>query len=185
MESSAVTPSGSPADSSSNGIVGNTEGDVNEPIIVLQIGYKYTVRRCSQISAANLPQNYNERMKNKGMPVSPHVTVFAFPMVALTSITNRVTGCALSFGCFGLGAAELLGSGNALALMQWTASHGMLMTAAAKFAVSFTAFYHAGGAARHFAWDAFPEYVNNEVAEKSSWQLIGASLGLSTITLFL
>ena len=124
-------------------------------------------------------------MKDKGMPVSPHVTVFAFPMVAITSITNRVTGCMLSFGCFGLGAAELLGSGNALALMQWTASHGMLMTAAAKFAVSFTASYHYGGAMRHFLWDYKPEvYLNNAVAEKSSWQLIGASLGLSTITLF-
>ena len=119
------------------------------------------------------------------MPMSPHVTVFAFPMVAITSITNRVTGCALSVGCAGLGAAELLGSGNALALMEWTATHGMLMTAAAKFAVAFTASYHYGGGLRHFLWDYRPEYLSNEVAEKSSWQLIGFSVGFSTLTLFL
>ncbi|GKY92447.1 hypothetical protein MPSEU_000215200 [Mayamaea pseudoterrestris] len=129
-------------------------------------------------------QNYSERMKDKGMPVSPHVTVYAFPMAALTSIVNRVTGCLLSVGCFGIGAAELLGSGNGLALMEWTASHGMLMTAAAKFAVTFTASYHYGAGVRHFIWDYYPENLTNTIAEKSSWQLIGASAGLGTITMF-
>lgn len=118
------------------------------------------------------------------MPVSPHVTVFAFPMAAITSITNRVTGCMLAVGCWGLGAAELLGSGNALALMQWTGSHGLLMTAAAKFAVSFTASYHYSGAMRHFVWDEKPELLTNQGAEKSSWYLIGFSLGFSTLSLF-
>jgi succinate dehydrogenase (ubiquinone) cytochrome b560 subunit len=130
-------------------------------------------------------QNYSERMKDKGMPVSPHVTVFKFPMVALTSITNRVTGTLLSFGCFGLGAAELMGSGNALALMQTMGSQGLVLAAATKFAVAFTASYHYGAGVRHFLWDYKPDLVNNEAAEKSSWQLVGASVGFSTLTLFL
>jgi hypothetical protein len=30
--------------------------------------------------------------------VSPHVTIYAFPMAAISSITNRVTGITLSLG---------------------------------------------------------------------------------------
>ena len=57
--------------------------------------------------------NYTARMKASGRPVSPHVTIYAFPVTALSSITNRVTGCLLSVGCAGLGALELgAGSGS-------------------------------------------------------------------------
>ena len=47
-------------------------------------------------------------MKETGRPVSPHVTIYAMPITAISSITNRVTGCALSVGCAGLGLAELV-----------------------------------------------------------------------------
>ena len=54
-------------------------------------------------------------MKKTGRPLSPHVTIYSFPIAALSSITNRVTGVALSLGAAGLGAAELLGgSGTSL-----------------------------------------------------------------------
>ena len=33
-----------------------------------------------------------------GRPVSPHVTIYKFPVGAITSITNRVTGVALTIG---------------------------------------------------------------------------------------
>lgn len=57
--------------------------------------------------------NYTARQKELGRPVSPHVTIYAFPVTAVSSITNRVTGCALSVGCAGLGAIELvMGSGT-------------------------------------------------------------------------
>ena len=35
---------------------------------------------------------YSERMAAKGRLVSPHVTIYAFPAVAISSITVRVTG---------------------------------------------------------------------------------------------
>ncbi len=72
-------------------------------------------------------------MKKTGRPVSPHVTIYAFPAAALSSITNRVTGCALSFGAAGLGAIEIVaGSGTSLELMQLIGSQGFLIAASAK-----------------------------------------------------
>lgn len=72
-------------------------------------------------------------MKKTGRPVSPHVTIYAFPAAALSSITNRVTGCELAFGAAGLGALEILGgSGTALELMQTIGSQGFLIAGGAK-----------------------------------------------------
>jgi succinate dehydrogenase (ubiquinone) cytochrome b560 subunit len=47
-------------------------------------------------------------MKLTGRPVSPHVTIYAFPVTAISSITNRATGMALSVGCAGLGRSNSL-----------------------------------------------------------------------------
>jgi succinate dehydrogenase (ubiquinone) cytochrome b560 subunit len=131
-------------------------------------------------------QNYTARMKKTGRPVSPHVTIYAFPIGALSSITNRVTGCALSFGAFGLGALDMvLGSGTSLSLMQTIGSQGFLIAAPAKFAVSFCVTYHYVGAIRHFAWDYFPDYLNNVDVPKSSIALFGVPTVISAATMFL
>ena len=61
-------------------------------------------------------ETYSERQAKKGRPVSPHATIYAFPVTAISSITNRVTGVALSAGLFGIGAYSLIG-GDAGLLM--------------------------------------------------------------------
>lgn len=120
-------------------------------------------------------------MKKTGRPVSPHVTVYAFPIAALSSITIRVTGVALSFGAAGLGAAELVGgSGSSLMIMETIGGMGPLVAASAKFSVAFPCTYHYLGAIRHLAWDANPELLsNNTEVEQASYALFGASLVIS------
>lgn len=125
-------------------------------------------------------------MKKTGRPVSPHLTIYAFPIGALSSITNRVTGCALAFGAAGLGGLELVaGPGTSLSVMETIGSQGFLVAYPAKFAVSFTLVYHYFGALRHFAWDYMPEYLNNVDVPKSSYLLFGSStlvsLGLAFV----
>jgi len=72
-------------------------------------------------------------MNKTGRPVSPHVTIYAFPVGAISSITNRVTGVALSVGAAGLGALEIVGGpGASLGLMQTIGSQGFLISAGAK-----------------------------------------------------
>lgn len=43
-------------------------------------------------------ETYTEKQAKLGRPVSPHVTIYKFPPAALSSITNRVTGCVLTGG---------------------------------------------------------------------------------------
>jgi succinate dehydrogenase (ubiquinone) cytochrome b560 subunit len=119
-------------------------------------------------------------MKARGHPVSPHVTIYAFPVAALSSITNRVTGCIISFGCLGLGAAELVGGGGtSLFILQWIGSQGPLIAASAKFTVAFPVVYHYLGALRHLYWDAVPDSLTNDQVAKASYYLFGATTVIS------
>ena len=129
-------------------------------------------------------QNYNARMAAKGQPVSPHVSIYSFPVCALSSITTRVTGCALSFGAAGLGAVEILGgSGAALELMSSVGSAGGVVAAGAKFTVAFPVVYHYLGGLRHLVWDSKPEMLTNVDVEKASYGLFGASALLSVLAM--
>eukprot|EP00956_Cyclotella_meneghiniana_P039549 scaffold173911_cov69-Cyclotella_meneghiniana.AAC.1 len=131
-------------------------------------------------------QNYSSRMAKTSRPVSPHVTIYSFPIAALTSITTRVTGCALSFGCAGLGVVEIFGgSGAALSLMQDIGGSGALLAAGAKFSVAFPLVYHYLGGLRHFVWDNKPDLLTNVDVEKASYGLVGGSVVISTIAMVL
>lgn len=102
--------------------------------------------------------------------------IYAFPVAALSSITNRVTGCVLAFGAAGLGAAELVGgAGTSMWLMQFIGSQGFLISSTAKFSVAFPIVYHYFGAIRHFAWDFKPELLENADVEKASIALYAGS----------
>ena len=118
-------------------------------------------------------------------PVSPHVTIYSFPVCALSSITTRVTGCALSFGGAGLGLVEIIGgNGAALELMSTIGGGGVMIAGVAKFSVAFPFIYHYLGGLRHLVWDNSPEMLTNVDVEKASYALVGSSVLLSGIAIF-
>ena len=112
---------------------------------------------------------YTERQEKLGRPMSPHVTTYAFPAVAISSITQRVTGVLLSVGVGGVAAGSLAGVDMA-ALATAVSCYPV------KFAVAFPLTYHYAGALRHTLWDRKPEtMLNNKDAEKSSYLVMGGS----------
>ena len=124
-------------------------------------------------------------MKKTGRPVSPHVTIYSFPVQAISSIANRATGMCLSFGCMGLGAIELTcGSGSALSLMETIGSSSFWIAGPAKFCVSFPLIYHYLGGLRHGIWDRYPDLLTTEDTMKSSYALLGGSAVLASATMF-
>lgn len=141
----------------------------------------------SKESAAEFKkENYSSRMAATRRPVSPHVTIYSFPACALSSITTRVTGCALSFGAAGLGIVEIFGgNGAALDLMSSIGSSGGLVAVGAKFSVAFPFVYHYLGGLRHMIWDNSPEMLTNVDVEKASYALVGASVLISGVAVVL
>lgn len=52
----------------------------------------------SRIAQSFSTESYTERQAKLGRPVSPHVTIYKFPITAVSSIMNRFTGVALWIG---------------------------------------------------------------------------------------
>ena len=112
-----------------------------------------------------------------GRPLSPHVTIYAFPPAAISSITVRITGVGLAAGFTGAGALALTGTDIPALLSTIGAS---AVGPAAKFVVAFPFAYHYLGGVRHFVWDYFPEYLlTNVKVEMSSVVIFGLSIGIS------
>ena len=124
-------------------------------------------------------------MKKTGRPVSPHVTIYAFPITALSSIANRATGMALSVGCAGLGVIELTGgSGAALSFMESVGSSSLWIAAPAKFCVAFPLTYHYLGGVRHWVWDRNPDMLTTADTVQTSYALLGSSVVISGALMF-
>ena len=104
--------------------------------------------------------------------MSPHVEIYRFPTVAISSITNRVTGVMLSIGVSGIGAMAFMGA-DPSAVTTAIASAGLC--SCPKFAVAFPLVYHYLGGIRHIVWDRSPEQLTNEDVESSA-VLIGEVL---------
>lgn len=129
-------------------------------------------------SKAKLP--YSERMAAKGRPLSPALEIYAFPTVAISSITNRITGVVLTFGVSGIAALSIVGV-DVVSMM--TALGNSAIGPVFKFSVAFPLIYHYLGGLRHVYWDKKPDTINNESVEQLSKILFGTaavtSLGAS------
>jgi succinate dehydrogenase (ubiquinone) cytochrome b560 subunit len=120
---------------------------------------------------------FGNNYDTKGRPLSPHVTIYAFPPAAISSITNRATGVGLFAGFAGAGALALVGA-DVPGIMSAVGSSAV--GPVAKFIVAFPLTFHYLGGVRHFIWDYFPEeQVTNEKAEVTSFILFGLSVGVS------
>ena len=170
---------------------------------------KHTVIRSLSSTSA---ESYTEKQAKLGRPVSPHVTIYRydnhrypsissfcqlfivdnlffhcscsrFPMAAITSIMNRITGVALSVGVTGIGALALVGA-DVPSVMSSIGSITVIGTVA-KFSVGFPLIYHYLGGVRHLIWDKMPEAtLTNEDVSKASYALLGSATALSVILAF-
>lgn len=118
------------------------------------------------------PSDHLERIKKR--PLSPDVVGldgksphYKFPLGALSSITIRATGVALSVGFVGAGYINL--TGNLPATVAAVASTSPILLFPFKFAVAFTIFYHYLGGIRHFVWDHGK--IGNQVDKTSMLEL--------------
>lgn len=130
-------------------------------------------------------ETYTEKQAKKGRPVSPHVSIYKFPITALTSITNRVTGTLLSVGVTGIAGLSVVGVdvASTMSTLGSITAIGYVL----KFGVSFPLIYHYLGGIRHLVWDKLPEtMLQADMVEKSSYILVGSSAALSVgVTLLL
>ena len=111
------------------------------------------------------------------MKVSPHVTIYKFPIGAITSVMHRITGASISVFFIGGGLSHLYGY-NPISMYD---SLNNYQKPFIDFAILFPSVYHTFGGLRHFIWDKYPQYLTNTKVNKSSYTLLGISFVSSGI----
>lgn len=110
--------------------------------------------------------------------ISPHVTIYKFPITAISSITTRVTGVYFT-GLFIAGGIAKLTNKDEFLYDKYTHLNNTLKTAI-HYSVIVPFTYHTYGGIRHFIWDKYPKLLTNKSVAKSSYLLFGLT-GVSSI----
>jgi len=115
-------------------------------------------------------------MNSLNRPLSPHLQVYRLPLVALLSITHRITGVALSAGTVLL--AIWLGSAayGPEAYDQVSALMGSPIGLIILFGFSAAFYFHLCNGIRHLVWDAGQGFELPTVRRNNVLVLIGAAV---------
>ena len=109
--------------------------------------------------------------------ISPHVNIYKFPITAISSIGNRITGLALTGG-YVISGTMLLCNKNPLEYYNKLDKYPNTIV---NYGFIYPSFYHTYGGIRHFLWDKYPLMLENNKVSKSSYILFGLASGLTIL----
>lgn len=109
------------------------------------------------------------------MKISPHIFIYRFPIGAISSITNRITGFYLTGIFLGTGMLQFCPIDYKEKWKKIEKPYQSIFL----YSIIFPSCYHTLGGIRHFLWDKKPSYITKKVTTRSSYLLFGASFGFS------
>ena len=114
-------------------------------------------------------------------PLSPHLQIYRLPLLALMSISHRITGAFLNIGALVLAAwlASAAAGQESYEIFQSliTSPLGMLML----FGWTASLYYHLLNGVRHLIWDTGAA-LDLESAYKTGWITIGLTAVMTVLT---
>lgn len=122
-------------------------------------------------------------MNNQGRPLSPHFTVYRWPITMTLSILHRSTGAALSVG-FAVLALWLISASSGSE--SYAEINGFLRSGMGRLLLigwSFAFFFHLSNGVRHLFWDTGRGFEKSQ-ANASAWAVIVLTIVL-TLTFWL
>ena len=119
-------------------------------------------------------------MSKAGRPLSPHLTIYRWPITMTLSILHRLTGVALSAGLVILTIWLLALSIGAAAYEPVFALLGTIIGKLALVGFSFAFFFHFCNGIRHLFWDVGKGFEMRQV-NASAWSVIVVSLALTLL----
>ena len=117
-------------------------------------------------------------MNTSGRPLSPHLTIYRWPITMVLSIIHRITGVALSVGLvalvawFAVIAYDFIPYDPVLAFMRSLPGRVVL------FGFSFAFFFHLSNGIRHLIWDTGRLFEKRQV-DMSAWIVLLASFSMT------
>ena len=109
------------------------------------------------------------------MKISPHVSIYRFPIGAISSITNRITGLYLTGIFLGTGMFQFCPIDATEKWKKIKKPYQSILL----YSVIFPSCYHTLGGIRHFIWDKKPSFITTKLTTKSSYLIFGTSFALT------
>ena len=113
-------------------------------------------------------------------PLSPHLSVYRWPITMTMSILHRVTGGALYFGTL-LVAAWLIAAASTQASFDWVNwAFGSWLGRLVLFGYTWALMQHMLGGIRHLVWDTGAG-LEKHTASKIAWATVAGSIILTLL----
>lgn len=111
-------------------------------------------------------------MSNTGRPLSPHLSIYRWPITMVLSILHRATGVAMSIGLVVLAAWLMQAAAGPEAYLRFTILMSGVIGKLLLVGWSFAFFFHAANGVRHLAWDTGRGFDKRQ-ADRSAWIVVG------------
>ena len=111
-------------------------------------------------------------MSNSGRPLSPHLSIYRWPITMVLSILHRMTGVAMSLGLVVLVAWLMQAAAGPEAYLRFTVAMSTVIGKLFLVGWSFAFFFHAANGIRHLAWDTGRGFDKRH-ADRSAWIVVG------------
>lgn len=113
-------------------------------------------------------------MSNTERPLSPHISIYRWPITMVLSILHRGTGLAMAVGFVLLAAWLASAAAGTVAYQQFMALFSSAFGRLLLIAWSFAFFYHLGNGIRHLVWDSGRGFEKIQ-ATRSAWFVLAAA----------
>jgi succinate dehydrogenase / fumarate reductase cytochrome b subunit len=110
-------------------------------------------------------------MSNSGRPLSPHLSIYRWPITMVLSILHRMTGVAMSIGLVVLAAWLMQAAAGPEAYLGFTTTMSTFIGKLFLVAWSFAFFFHAANGIRHLVWDTGRGFDKRQ-ADRSAWIVV-------------
>jgi succinate dehydrogenase cytochrome b subunit len=117
-------------------------------------------------------------MSNTERPLSPHVSIYRWPITMTLSILHRLSGVAMSLGLIAFAAWLLQASAGPEQYQYFRIAMASLPGRALLVGWSFAFFLHLGNGIRHLAWDLGYGFEKHQ-ANASAWIVACAAVLLT------
>jgi succinate dehydrogenase / fumarate reductase, cytochrome b subunit len=110
-------------------------------------------------------------MSNSGRPLSPHLSIYRWPITMVLSILHRMTGVLMSAGLVVLAAWLMRAAAGPESYLGFTAAMSTVVGRLFLVAWSFAFFFHAANGIRHLAWDTGRGF-DKQNASRTAWIVV-------------
>ncbi len=111
-------------------------------------------------------------MSKSGRPLSPHLSIYRWPITMVLSILHRMTGVAMSIGLVVLAAWLMQAAAGPEAYLRFTTAMSTVVGKLFLAGWSFAFFFHAANGIRHLVWDTGRGF-DKRSADRSAWIVVG------------